>query len=95
LEYEQLLDEVEEQRDIIIGTIDEAYSNITYQTLQILQTFSADPQVSHILKTDDDSFIRVDRIKRALQNKVCDEKEIYMGFMDFAHNVIRDVQSPW
>jgi hypothetical protein len=35
----------------------EHYANITHQTLEVLRLAAADPTTTHVLKTDDDSYV--------------------------------------
>ena len=44
----------------------EAYANISHQTLEVMRVAAADPGTTHVLKTDDDSYVHLDRLLRRL-----------------------------
>eukprot|EP00775_Hariotina_reticulata_P003893 gene3893-4147_t len=46
----------------------EDYFSITYSTLEIFKAGSVVPGITHVLKTDEDCFIRVDNMLEALEN---------------------------
>ncbi len=44
----------------------EHYANITHQTLEVLRLAAADPTTTHVLKTDDDSYVHFDPLLHRL-----------------------------
>lgn len=66
--FDKLRLEAVQERDIVVlPHVTEDYFNITHQTLEAFRFAAADAEATHLLKTDDDSFIRVDKLMSALQ----------------------------
>ncbi|KAI3427158.1 hypothetical protein D9Q98_007095 [Chlorella vulgaris] len=56
--FAQVREEAVQKRDLVVlGHITEHYANITHQTLEVLRLAAADPTTTHVLKTDDDSYV--------------------------------------
>ncbi|EFN56752.1 hypothetical protein CHLNCDRAFT_144204 [Chlorella variabilis] len=59
--------EAVQKRDmVVLGHVTEAYANISHQTLEVMRVAAADPGTTHVLKTDDDSYVHLDRLLRRL-----------------------------
>lgn len=81
---------------MVLVEIEEAYFNITHQTLAIFSRLPIDPAVTHVMKVDDDSFVRAALVHRTLVE--LSEKEqslIFMGNMEMDAIPDRAVGSPW
>lgn len=64
-----LRQEAEARKDIIIlYEIMESYRNVTYQTLELYKIAFLIGSFSHVLKTDDDSYVRMDQLAQRLQS---------------------------
>lgn len=74
----------------------ESYYNITHQTLAIWSTLSADPATTHVMKVDDDSYVRAPLLQRYLKNMARKAlNELFIGYIEPVSGPIRDERSKW
>jgi hypothetical protein len=83
--------------DLVLVHVAEHYRNITHQTLEIMKVASADPAVTHVLKVDDDSFLRLDQLRPVLDevDQRFPQRPFYLGYMETGAPPIRDARSKW
>jgi hypothetical protein len=81
----------------VLVQVEESYYNITHQTLDIFKTLTVDPLVTHVMKVDDDSYVRMELISKFLQEneKNLRDKELFAGYLEPISGPIRDVNSKW
>ncbi|KAL4430053.1 hypothetical protein ABPG77_004423 [Micractinium sp. CCAP 211/92] len=87
--------EAVEHRDmVVLGHIAEHYHNITHQTLEMLRFAAADPSVTHVLKTDDDSYVHFDRLLHRLAATY--RERLFLGHIENpGGRPHRDPGHPW
>lgn len=96
----QLRDEISSHGDIAVVRGDDSYDSLTNKTLGMLKyALASRKQYTHILKTDDDVYVRVHRVFSSLLDKSKQPKMegVYMGCVEnhVGFNVIRDPKSKW
>ena len=92
--------EIREHNDIFVVRGADSYDNLSNKTLGLLKyTLSSPKRYTHILKTDDDTYVRVHRLLDVLG--VHEEKplmkQVYKGRVESksGFQVFRDRQSKW
>eukprot|EP00884_Botryococcus_braunii_P001415 jgi/Botrbrau1/11274/Bobra.0038s0042.1 len=79
---------------VLLPSIWEHYHNITYQTLEILRFAAAEPFATHVMKVDDDSYVRVVEVMEAIGK--APRTRLLMGAIeDPGGGPHRDPQSRW
>ncbi len=65
--------------------------------MDIFKTLTVDPLVTHVMKVDDDSYVRMELISKFLQEneKNLRDKELFAGYLEPISGPIRDVNSKW
>ena len=94
----QVLREASETKDIVLVNVKEAYHNITHQTLAIHSSVPMDPLVTHVVKVDDDTFVRVALLSEYIKDLgVSNGKNslIYVGNVEYVSSPDRSPSSPW
>ncbi len=77
----QVRAEAREHRDIVLlPNVLEGYFNITHQTLEVLRSAALDEQVTHVLKTDDDSYVRVGMLLQRL--RTVPAEKAFLGYIE-------------
>ncbi len=79
--------------DIVLGSFNEDYRNLTYKTRLGLKWAHFNCQANYILKTDDDVFINTYALTNWLQNQA--RMKFYSGWCNFNSPVVRDPNSKW
>jgi len=77
-----LIDVINEEKniysDIIVGKFIDTYDNLTLKTISMLEWVeSYCPQADFVLKTDDDMFINVDRLRQFISKHNPEQRNIY------------------
>ncbi|KAK9804299.1 hypothetical protein WJX72_005528 [[Myrmecia] bisecta] len=79
--FDELRREASELHDVVVlPTIWEAYFNITHQTLEVCRIAAADPAVTHVLKVDDDSYVRIHRVLESINRNLQDRT--FIGWIE-------------
>lgn len=93
--WDQLRLEAAARRDmVLLPTVGEHYFNITYQTLEACRFAAADAAATHLLKVDDDSYVRVGRLVRYLQK--LPRRRLFLGYIeDPGGGPHRNTNSQW
>jgi hypothetical protein len=93
----QVQAEGDQFKDIVLVPVAESYYNITHQTLEIMKTLTVDPLATHIMKVDDDSYVRIGLLSRFLREmeKRFKGRDIFAGYLEPMSGPIRDVSSKW
>lgn len=77
---------------IIVGHVVESYYNIAYQTLEVFKSASAYfGDITHVMKCDDDSYVRVDKLLEFLAQHPFDST--FLGRMWPVYEPIRNINS--
>ena len=91
---QQLISEVARHHDIVQGEFIDSYRNLTYKSIMGLQWASTSCyNARFILKTDDDTFVNIDRIVGYLET--LDPQEEFVAGNCFTTRPIRDQKSKW
>ncbi|KAL4443993.1 hypothetical protein ABPG75_011730 [Micractinium tetrahymenae] len=93
--FEAVRAEAVERRDmVVLGHITEHYHNITHQTLEVMRFAAADPAVTHVLKTDDDSYVHFDRLLHCLAGTY--RERLFLGYIENpGGRPHRNTDHPW
>jgi hypothetical protein len=83
--------ESQEQGDIAMLPMRESYEALTTKTLETMRWAAREWSFDYLLKTDDDSFVRLDRIVRLLRAQP--RSGLYMGGFHTRSPVVRDKSS--
>lgn len=91
----QLRKEAAQYSDVLVtSSVDEGYYNITYAVLDIFRAAAAmGPAVSHVMKTDDDCYVRVSPLLIALSGMT--RHWLYAGWPMITGTVIRGHGDGW
>jgi len=84
----RITEEYRQFGDIIQIQAPEAYLNVGFKTLAMVETMLAYTTATHLLKCDDDTFLRLDRILPYLESN--GQPPVYMGFISNAGVTNRD-----
>jgi hypothetical protein len=81
----------------VIVNVAEHYRNITHQSLEIFKAAAADPAVTDVLKVDDDTFVRVPKLRAVLADvrQRYGNASYYLGYVETQAGPIRDTNSKW
>jgi len=79
--------------DIIIIDLKEDYYSITHKTLAIITHMATRTNAKYLMKCDDDTYVRIDRILELLDNH--SGGNLYMGKISYRSPPIRDKASKW
>jgi hypothetical protein len=84
-------------QDIVVSLKKEAYANIVFQTMDMMRVLSADKRVTHVLKLDDDSFVRPHQLFDLVAgyHRRHHKVEFLAGNIEFVSSPIRDPNSKW
>lgn len=95
LMFDSLRREAAAEGDVVVlPSIWESYHNITYQTLEVLRFAAADRDTTHVLKADDDSYVRLDRLLARIE--AAPNSRMFMGAIeDPGGGPHRDPTSQW
>ena len=92
--------EIREHDDVFVVRGDDSYDNLSNKTLGLLKYALSSPRrYTHVLKTDDDTYVRVHRLLDTLG--VHEEKpfmkQVYRGCVESGSGfrIVRDPQSKW
>jgi hypothetical protein len=78
---------------IILYNVEEHYRNITYQTLELFKLASVMPNITHVVKVDDDSYVRVGPLLQFLSQHPF--QRAYIGCcMSRGDHLVRDPNAP-
>jgi len=92
--HDQILKENEEFQDISLVDIFDSYRNIHWKTRKIISD-GFDNQAAFVMKTDDDSFIRIFELFEELLH-LNYKKALYIGLMNYDQDLVqRDSTSPF
>ena len=95
---EQVIREQAIHGDIVMAPKTESYEHITHQTMHMMTVLSHDDRVTHVFKTDDDSYIKPDRL-RALLDDLLEahgrEQQMLVGHIEHVSSPIRDPNNKW
>ncbi len=64
---------------VLLISLHDTYANLTRKTLGMFEWVNKNTHYSYILKTDDDSFLKLDQIELELSTRSADEKPLYWG----------------
>eukprot|EP01025_Chloroclados_australasicus_P007357 TRINITY_DN1235_c2_g1_i6.p1 TRINITY_DN1235_c2_g1~~TRINITY_DN1235_c2_g1_i6.p1 ORF type:complete len:415 (-),score=40.75 TRINITY_DN1235_c2_g1_i6:485-1729(-) len=82
---------------VFIPYVQESYQNITYQTLEVVRWGAMWPEVTHVMKADDDTYVRVEKLIQRLQE--APRSWMFMGHLELnekgGRNANRDPNSQW
>ena len=84
--------------DIVMAPKAESYEHITHQTMHMMTVLSHDDRVTHVFKTDDDSFIKPERLRELLDDLVKahgPEQQMLVGHVEHVSAPIRDPNNKW
>lgn len=84
--------------DIVVAPVQESYRRIVHQTMHLMSVLSRNKRVTHVLKVDDDSFVRARLLYRhvsRIHKFKLDEEEALIGNLEFHSQPIRDPSSKW
>ncbi len=97
LQIMQVQAEGDQFKDIVLVQVGESYYNITYQTLEIFKILTVDRRVTHVMKVDDDSYVRMESLSKFLRGNQGSFKgtETFAGNLEHISGPIRDVNSKW
>jgi len=89
--------EGDQYKDIVLVDVAESYDNITHQTLDIFKILTVDPLVAHVMKVDDDTYVRMGLLSKFLRENQERFKGIdtFAGYLARVSRPIRDVNSKW
>ena len=83
--------------DIVVAPRAESYEHITHQTMHMMTVLSHDDRVTHVFKTDDDSYIKPERL-HALLGDLLERHgggQMLVGHVEHVSGPIRDPNSKW
>lgn len=78
---------------VVLSHVWEAYDNITYQTFEMCRVAALDPQVTHMAKVDDDTYLNTPRLMEELQ--AAPKTAMFMGYMEYDSHPHRDPSNQW
>ena len=90
---DKLAKEAEELGDIIFVDMDEAYYSIIRKTAGIMSYTAHNVKSDFVMKCDDDTYVRVDRVLGLLANQ--SPENLYMGLISGRATPIRNPDSKW
>ena len=90
-------DEISEYGDIVAIRGSDVYNNLTNKTLGIMKYMLSAPEgYTHLMKTDDDVYIRVRKLVETLSDEYESQNGVYRGRMEITGFVLsRDPASKW
>jgi len=88
---ENMVQEAEEHGDIIFVDMDEAYRSIFNKTAGIMSYAARNVKSDFVMKCDDDTYVRVDRVLGLLANQP--PENLYMGIINERGVPFRDVDN--
>jgi len=93
--WERIVVAVENEHfgDLVIAPYDEGYYNLANKTRHILEIGSRHTSANYILKCDDDTYVRLDRVIAALPPGPQDD--LFFGAIASGVSPIRDPESMW
>lgn len=65
---------------VVLPQVWEGYKNITHQSLEMCRMMAADPLATHLLKVDDDSYVRVNRLASRLRR--LPRQQLFLGWIE-------------
>jgi len=95
---ERVIQEQAVHGDIVMAPKAESYEHITHQTMHMMTVLSHDDRVTHVFKTDDDSFIKPERLRELLDDLVKahgPEQQMLVGHVEHVSAPIRDPNNKW
>lgn len=79
--FDSLRKEATDKGDVVVlGHVWESYENITYQTFEVCRAAYVDGQATHVVKVDDDSYVRVGTVLREVA--VMPRSKGFMGYIE-------------
>ena len=83
--------------DIVMAPKAEAYEHITHQTMHMMTVLSHDDRVTHVFKTDDDSYIKPERLNSLLADLLDrhGRGQMLIGHVERVSGPIRDPNNKW
>ncbi len=83
-ETSSLTSEQDKFNDLLFLTnLKDSYKNLTRKTLSMFEWANKNTRYSYILKTDDDSFPKLDQIELELSTRSVDDKPLYWGMIAY------------
>lgn len=94
---ERVIREHATHRDIVMAPKAEAYEHIVYQTMHMMSVLSHDDRVTHVFKTDDDCYVKPNRLLSKLDILSRDQtnENSLTGFVEEVSSPIRDPNNKW
>nr|XP_054764032.1 beta-1,3-galactosyltransferase 5-like [Lytechinus pictus] len=92
---EQIEDESEKHKDILIGDYVDSYRNLTYKVQHGIMWSADSCQSQYLLKTDDDCFVNTKGLVEFLTRHNHQTKNLYVGHKMRSREVVRDPASKW